>query len=174
MRRPAVADYCGLEGAAGLTTVLIGKAELGDVVQVWGDANLHVLTMGEIPPNPAQLIGSPRMVDLLEEARAGYEVVILDSPPLLPVADGAILSRLTDGALVVANCRTIHRPQVLEAIDSLEAVDARCLGIVANQVRDTAAHTYYGQPEQSWFARLLSGLVRPREPRQQGYPAAGS
>ena len=174
MRRPAVADYCGLEGAAGLTTVLIGKAELGDVVQVWGDANLHVLTMGEIPPNPAQLIGSPRMVDLLEEARAGYDVVILDSPPLLPVADGAILSRLTDGALVVANCRTIHRPQVLEAIDSLEAVDARCLGIVANQVRDTAAHTYYGQPEQSWFARLLSGLVRPREPRQQGYPAAGS
>jgi Mrp family chromosome partitioning ATPase len=114
------------------------------------------------------------MAALLEEARAGYDVVILDSPPLLPVADAAILSRLTDGALVVANCRTIHRPQVLEAIDSLEAVDARCLGIVANQVRDTAAHTYYGRPEQSWFARLIAGLVRHREPRQQSYPAAGS
>ncbi|GGR48607.1 capsular exopolysaccharide synthesis family protein [Nocardioides luteus] len=172
MRRPAVADYCGLEGAAGLTTVLIGKAELADVVQVWGDANLNVLTMGEIPPNPAQLLGSPRMVDLLEEARAAYDVVILDSPPLLPVADGAILSRLTDGALVVANCRTIHRPQVLEAIDSLENVDARCLGIVANQVRDTAAHTYYGQPEQTWFSRLLARFGR-TQAQQHHHPAAG-
>lgn len=172
MRRPAVADYCGLEGAAGLTTVLIGKAELADVVQVWGDANLNVLTMGEIPPNPAQLLGSPRMVDLLEEARAAYDVVILDSPPLLPVADGAILSRLTDGALVVANCRTIHRPQVLEAIDSLENVDARCLGIVANQVRDTAAHTYYGQPEQTWLSRLLARFGR-TQAQQHHHPAAG-
>lgn len=162
MRRPALAAYCNLEQSAGLTTVLIGKASLDEVVQVWGESSLQVLTLGKRPPNPSQLVGSQRMADLLDEMRAQYDFVVIDAPPLLPVADGAILARLSDGAVVVANCRKIHRQELADALEGLETVGARCLGVVANNVGSSSRTTYYGQPQRRlrlpWRMPSLKGL----------------
>lgn len=149
LRRPAVATLCRLEEAAGLTTVLIGRARLAEVTQRWGHPTLDVLTLGELPPNPSQLIDSPAMAALIDEARRDYDLVILDAPPLLPVADATVLARATDGALVVADCRRLHRHQLAEALATLSTVDARCLGVVANRVPGAGAEmAYYGRGDE--------------------------
>lgn len=156
LRRPAIADYCGLEGAAGLTTVLIGRARIDEVVQKWALPTLDVLTTGEIPPNPSQLVGSSAMAALLDEAREEYDLVMLDAPPLLPVADATVLARLTDGALVVAGCHKLHRHHLSAALASLETVGARCLGVVANRTGRTSHDAYYGRDRQGPFGRPSS------------------
>lgn len=148
LRRPSVAEYLGLEGAAGLTTVLIGRARLEDVAQPWGVGNLHVLTSGQIPPNPSELLGSDAMVRLLHQASASYDIVLLDTAPLLPVTDAAVLARAAGGALVVASAGQVHKQQLADALGALEVVDARVLGVVLNRAkrpeRDGYSYHYYG------------------------------
>lgn len=145
LRKPSVARLLGLESAAGLSTVLIGRAELAEVVQPAGRSSVDVLTSGPVPPNPAELLGSPAMFALLAHATATYDVVILDAPPLLPVTDAAILSRMTSGALLVVGSGEVRRPQLSGALDSLEAVEGRVLGIVLNKLqgRDVGYGGYY-------------------------------
>jgi capsular exopolysaccharide synthesis family protein len=150
LRRPAVAELLGLEGAVGLSTALIGRASVMDVVQDWGTAGLHVLPSGLVPPNASELLNSPAMRRVLEELRRHYDYVILDAAPLLPVADAVILSRAVDGALVVANVTKVRRHQLAHSVGSLAQVKARVLGVVLNQVqRNDPA---YGYEAHSWTA----------------------
>ena len=145
LRRPSVATYMGIEGEVGLTTVLIGRAAVHDVVQPWGNGLLHVLPAGQIPPNPSELLGSRSMAHLLDQLAQTYDIVLIDTSPLLPVTDAAILAKLTGGALVVAGSDMLHRQQLADAIGSLESVGARVLGVVLNRLPRTAsdAYTYY-------------------------------
>lgn len=163
LRRPSVARYLGLEGSVGLTTTLIGEARFDDVVQPWGDGTLHVLPAGQVPPNPSELLDSPAMAELLRDLGERYDVVILDSAPLLPVTDAAVLSRMTDGALVVVGCRRVHRAQLQDALTSLAAVEARVLGLLLNQVssKDSGAAVTYGSTPQS-TARAWPTTRRPQ------------
>jgi succinoglycan biosynthesis transport protein ExoP len=142
LRRPSVAEYMGLEGEVGLTTVLIGRATVEDVVQPWGNGNLHVLASGQIPPNPSELLGSRSMANLLDQLAQDYDVVLIDTPPLLPVTDAAILAKLTGGALVVVGSEKLHRQQLAEAMGSLETVGARVLGVVLNRLARTQSDSY--------------------------------
>lgn len=142
LRRPRVADYLNLEGAAGLTTVIIGQADLTDVVQPFGNGNLHVLTSGQIPPNPSELLGSDAMKRILQEATARYDTVILDAPPLLPVTDSAILSAICGGALLVVGSGSVRSPQLAGALESLDNVGGEVLGLVINKLRVENAGAY--------------------------------
>jgi polysaccharide biosynthesis transport protein len=147
LRRPSIAEYLGIEGSVGLTTVLIGRADVEDVVQPLGGTNLDLLPAGQIPPNPSELLGSMAMADLLERLSASYDIVLLDSPPLLPVTDAVVLSNLAGGALVVVGADRIHRPQLHEALESLETAGAHLFGLVMNKIarREAAAYAYgYG------------------------------
>jgi capsular exopolysaccharide synthesis family protein len=135
LRRPSLAGRLGLEGAAGLTTVLLGRAAVPDVVQEWGSTGLEVLTAGQVPPNPSELLGSPAMTRLLAELREAYDHVVLDTAPVLPVADALILSRAVDGMLLVANATRVRRAEFGQSVAALRRVDARVLGVVLNQAR---------------------------------------
>lgn len=135
LRRPRVADAFGLESAAGLTSVLIGQATLDDVVQPIGNTSLDVLTSGPIPPNPSEMLGFDAMKALLTQVGRLYDVVIIDSPPLLPVTDAAVLARSTAGALVVVGARVVRRGELDAALNTLDQVDARVLGLVLNKVQ---------------------------------------
>ena len=150
LRRPSVAEYMGVEGQTGLTTVLIGRATLTDVTQPWGDGNLHVLPSGQVPPNPSEMIGSQAMRWVIGQLTQQYDMVIVDAPPLLPVTDAAILSRVTSGALMVTAAHRSHRSDLAEGIDALDAVGARLLGIVLNRVprKHGDSYTYYDQEGQ--------------------------
>jgi capsular exopolysaccharide synthesis family protein len=134
LRRPSVAAYMGVEGSVGLTTVLIGKVAVQDALQPWGNGNLDVLAAGQVPPNPSELLGADSMAELVAQLGAEYDVVVIDTPPLLPVTDGAILARVVGGAIVVVGAGTVHRQQLEGALSALETVGARLLGLVVNRV----------------------------------------
>lgn len=134
LRKPTVAKAFGLVPGVGLTDLLIGKAELQDVLQPWGPSgNLWILGAGSIPPNPSELLGSNGMDILLHEI-AREAIVIVDAPPLLPVTDGAILTARTDGALVVISAGKTTTDELSKAIQNLERVSGHTLGVILNRV----------------------------------------
>ena len=144
LRRPSIAEYAGVEGQVGLTTVLIGRAEVEHVVQPLGRTGLDLLPAGQVPPNPSELLGSTAMAALLEQLSDSYDMVLLDSPPLLPVTDAVVLSLLAGGALVVVGADRIHRPQLQQSLESLETAGAHLFGVVMNKIarREAAAYAY--------------------------------
>lgn len=144
LRRPSVAEYLGLEGNAGLTTVLIGEADLEDVAQPLGTEGLEALAAGPIPPNPSELLGSKNMQELLADATAKYDFVVIDTAPLLAVTDAVVLSHYVGGTVVVAQSERVRKPQLSQALDKLEAVETRLLGIILNRVAhgSRGAYTY--------------------------------
>jgi capsular exopolysaccharide synthesis family protein len=149
LRKPRLGRLLDLEGSAGLTSVLIGEAKVCEVVQEWGPDALRVLTSGLLPPNPSELLASPAMNAFLEEARANYDVVILDTSPLLPVTDGAVTATQADGVIMLVRYGKTARDQVSHSLDMLRAGDARILGTVfsmAPLARNERQPSYYEDP----------------------------
>jgi capsular exopolysaccharide synthesis family protein len=146
LRRPKIANYLGLEGAVGLTDILIGRAELQDVIQPWGRAKLFVLPAGHIPPNPSELLGSARMEHIIAEFNRAFDVVIFDTPPLLPVTDAAILAKKVGGAIIVVAAGLAHKNQLKGAVTALENVGAPISGLVLTMLPTTGPDAYgYGR-----------------------------
>lgn len=150
LRNPSVHRYLGVEGGAGLTTVLIGDARLDDVVQHLEIENLSVLASGPVPPNPGELLDSEPMHRLLSTAAATYDVVIVDSAPLLAVSDALPLARRIAGTLFVTGSGSVRRTQLAQALRKLQLVEVRPLGIVLNGVSRGDLSPYasaYGGPD---------------------------
>lgn len=142
LRKPKVSRYMGIEGSIGLTTHLIGKAPLQDVIQTWGKINLHVLPAGKVPPNPSELLGSENMQRLLEFLEGQYDVILLDSAPLLPVTDAAVLSRITGGVALVVSVGKTTNPQLRAAMGHLTNVGGKLLGFVMNKIPTKGVEAY--------------------------------
>jgi capsular exopolysaccharide synthesis family protein len=144
LRRPRVTSYLGLVGGVGLTNVLTGRAQLEDVVQAYDDGSLVVIGAGPVAPNPAQLLASAAMAALLVKLKATYDYVILDAPPLLPVADATGLSVLADGVLLAVRHGSTTKDQLRQTRAMLERVGAKIVGAVLNIVppRDEVSGTY--------------------------------
>lgn len=138
LRRPKLLDYLGLEGAVGLTDLVIGRVELDDVIQTFGEFDLNVLGAGQTPPNPSELLGSAETELLLRELELRYDYVLVDAPPLLPVTDAAVLSRLVGGTVVAVGAEMADRADLESSLEALSAVEASVLGIVLNRARDAA------------------------------------
>ncbi|AOY70099.1 chromosome partitioning protein [Arthrobacter sp. ZXY-2] len=152
LRRPMVDEYLGLERNAGLTTALVGSAELSDLLQPWGDDNLYVLTSGQVPPNPSELLGSLEMKQLIARLEETFDIVIIDAPPLLPVTDAAVLSQHVGGVVLVVGSQKLKMNELEKSLAALALVDSTLLGIVLNRVPakgpDSYSYTYYGKTEQ--------------------------
>jgi capsular exopolysaccharide synthesis family protein len=144
LRRPQIAKRLGLDDAVGTTSVLIGQVSLADALQDYGSTGLKVLTCGPIPPNPAELLQSVAMEKLMGDLRDDFDVVIIDAPPLLPVTDAALLAAQADGALIVLRHGKTTRDQLNHAVERVEAVDAKTLGIVVNMAPARKAGRSYG------------------------------
>lgn len=154
LRLPRVAEYMGIEGGAGLTDVLIGRAALADVLQQWGSGRLFVLPSGRIPPNPAELLGSEAMRRTIQALGNSFDYVLIDAPPLLLVTDAAVVSRLTSGALLVAASGSTRKPQFAAAIEKLNTIGSRIFGVVVSKMPPKGpdsygygAYSYSGMPE---------------------------
>ncbi|MEV4687298.1 polysaccharide biosynthesis tyrosine autokinase [Microbacterium sp. LWH3-1.2] len=145
LRKPKVAEYLGVEGGAGLTDVLIGRARLADVMLPWGNRSLYVLPAGKIPPNPSELLGSKSMHQLLEALERDFDVVLCDAPPLLPVTDAAILANATSGAILVVRAGHTNRHQLSGAVEALNVAGARIAGVAMTMVPTRGPDSYaYG------------------------------
>jgi polysaccharide biosynthesis transport protein len=142
LRRPRLLHYMGLEGSIGLTDVLIYRADLSEVLQPFGRTTLTVMGAGQIPPNPSELLGSQTMIETLRDLEARFDHVLIDAPPLLPVTDATILSTLVGGAIVVVGAGIATREQLRKALESIDAVRGRTLGIVINRLPRAEAIAY--------------------------------
>jgi capsular exopolysaccharide synthesis family protein len=145
LRKPKVAEYLGIEGGAGLTDVLIGRARLGDVMLPWGNRSLYVLPSGKIPPNPSELLGSKSMRELLAALERDVDIVLCDAPPLLPVTDAAILANAMSGAILVVAAGRTNRHQLSGAVDALNTAGAHVAGVAMTMVPTRGPDSYaYG------------------------------
>lgn len=151
LRRPMVNEYLGLDRSAGLTTALIGAADVNDLLQSWGEDNLFVLASGQIPPNPSELLGSDAMKNLVEGLEGVFDSVIIDAPPLLPVTDAAVLSQHVGGVLLVVGVQKLKRQDLEKSVNALSLVGADLLGVVLNRLPskgpDAYEYTYYTNGE---------------------------
>lgn len=142
LRKPSVHKNFKVSNLAGLSEVLIGKAQLNEVIQNRNE-HLDILTSGKIPPNPAEMLASSAMTNLIDKLKEEYDVIIIDSAPLGAVTDAQILSTKVDGTILVTRAERTKREVVLEAKNSLEKVGANILGCVLHAVENTKGKYYY-------------------------------
>lgn len=147
LRRSTVDQTFGLHGTTkGLTSYLVHRFdELTDVIHKTEVENLSVIPSGPIPPNPAELIASQGMKDVLDKLKESFDLVIVDAPPLLPVTDGQIMANMVDGVVLVVRQNHTLKSGVKEAKQTLENAKANILGVVFNDVESSNDHGYYGE-----------------------------
>ncbi len=153
MRRPSVARHLGLRSETGLSTQLATTSS-ETAVQGWPDVpNLSVLPAGPPPVRPAELIGSERMRALLTKWRAEYDHVIIDTPPVLSVTDGVLLSTVSDCVLLVMRSGVTPKGALQRANQLLSSVSARVLGLVINDVdlNSVGHYSYYGSKYYGYY-----------------------
>ena len=131
LRKPSLQQLFGLPPGPGLAEYLSGAVELKDVMRFLPDHNLTVIHAGSAPTNPAELLGSTAMRRLLDQLRTRYDRVLLDTPPVLPLADVAVLAPLVDGTLMVVRAGVTPKPAIENALRAFDS--SRLLGVVLNE-----------------------------------------
>lgn len=142
LRRPRLARYAELKSDVGLSTFLTGGADLKDVVFQTGLDNLYMLPSGPIPVDPSGLIGSHRMQSLLAEVSKRFDIVLIDSPPVLGVSDASLLVSRADATLLVLQPRKMPIKALKRARMLVEQAGGSIMGLVMNNV-DIAGDTQY-------------------------------
>lgn len=135
IRKPRCHRAFAVKNRLGLTNVLVESVELSAAVQESGTQGLWVLTSGPIPPNPAELLESKAMADVLQTARNQFDHVLLDSPPAGALADATILASKVDGIILVVTAGETRVDHAREVKESLERAKGKILGVVLNKVR---------------------------------------
>jgi len=146
LRRPALHRLFGLPNTRGLTTALVEDLPFAEVAQPTHVPNLSLVPSGVLPPNPAELVGSRRMRELLEAARSTYDLVVCDSPPVIAVSDGVALAAQCDGVILVVRVGTVSHDVLRRVAEQIEAVKGKILGVLLNSVdltRDGYYYSYY-------------------------------
>jgi tyrosine-protein kinase Etk/Wzc len=159
MRRPVLHAQFGVERTPGLGDVLAGKATLEEAVVATEVNGLHLLPAGTHPPNPAELLGSDRMREVIHGLRERFECRVFDSPPTLAVTDAAVLGPRLEGVLLVVRAEKAERDAVTLAVTQLRHVGALVLGVVLNDAKSDGVYryyrSYYGEEEPGRLAKLL-------------------
>ncbi len=142
LRNPTLQRILGSRHQSGLTSVLAGEAKLDDVIRKTPHPGLMVLPAGPIPPNPAELLHSQAMKEIIADLESRGDLVIFDSPPMLLVADAMLLGSELDAAIVVTEAGGVTRKMVQQVKDSLQTAKIRILGVILNKVVESAGSHY--------------------------------
>jgi protein-tyrosine kinase len=147
LRRPTMHYTFRLDNHVGLTNVLTKQVSLERAVQSTEQENLYVLTSGPIPPNPAELLGSRSMEELLKQAFTQYDLVLFDTPPVLAVTDAQILANLCDGIVLVVSSGKTEIEAAQKAKEALANAKGKLLGVVLNnkKMKESQYYYYYGR-----------------------------
>jgi len=180
LRRPRLAAFFGLDEGVGLTSVMIGETTLDQALQAVPDIpGLAVLGCGPIPPNPAELLSRPKLAEIFDQLKEHFDIVLIDSSPLLPVTDPILLSRLSDTTLLVVASGHTTKRQLKRGVEQLAQVGTRHIGIVLNEVTRRGGDVYgeydhsytYGARKKSSVTPSSNGHADHQPPETR--PAAG-
>jgi len=181
LRRPMLHQHFGIAKTPGLSDLIVGKCVASQSIQGTRYRGLQVLPCGYQPPNPVELLGSPTMKQIVEALRSHYEWVLFDAPPLLAMADAPVLCPLVEGVVLVIAAEAATRPAVQRAMDSIQSVGGKVMGVVLNKVnleRNAYYYSqYYGEYYRNYYAegaqaRPSSAGADRREPGRAGARAA--
>ncbi|KIL40137.1 capsular biosynthesis protein [Gordoniibacillus kamchatkensis] len=143
MRRPSQHHIFMLSNRYGLSSYLSHQVDLDEIIVDSTIPNLSVIVAGPIPPNPSELLASKRMSAMLEQLREQFDMIIIDTPPIMAVADAQIAATLCDGVLLVMDSGRVKREIAMKSKQKLEHVKARILGVVLNKISRKNANSYY-------------------------------
>ena len=143
MRNPTQHKLFGLTNTEGLSVALVQDKDFHLLIKETAVPGVQVLTGGPIPPNPAELVGSKRMKRLIEEVSLQYDVVLIDTPPIIAVTDGAIIAQIVDGVILVLASGEVNKDYALRAKEQLDKVGAKILGAVLNKADLKTSEYYY-------------------------------
>lgn len=143
-RRPRCHKVFGVDNTVGVTAMIDGDFELADVIQQTEIENLSILPCGRRPPNPSELLTSRKFSDLLEVLREQYDLIIVDTPPVLAVTDPLNVAPRVDGVIVVLRLTKSARASSQQTLEALEEVGAKVLGVVVNGVGGGQTYSAYG------------------------------
>ena len=156
LRRPTLNLHFGLQKTPGLSDLIVGKSAAAQAIQSTRVNGLQLLACGYQPPNPAELLGSPMMKQILEALRAHYDWVLIDAPPVLAMADAPVLCSLVEGVVLVLAAEVATKPAVIRAIDQVQGVGGKLVGVMLNKVnleRNSYYYSqYYGEYYRSYYA----------------------
>lgn len=172
LRRPTLNQHFGVVKTPGLTDLIVGKAAASQAIHSTKIEGLQMLPCGYLTPNPAELLGSPMMKQIIDALRAHYEWVLIDAPPLLAMADAPVLCPLVDGVVLVIAAESASKPAVMRAIEQVGAVGGKVAGLVLNKVNLERNSYYYGQYYGEYYrsyyaeggAKKATGEAGPRKP----------
>ena len=143
LRRSNVHKIFNLPNLNGLTTLLTDDININAVLSFIDVPNLYVLTSGPKPPNPSELLGSRKMKALLEKMKEEFDMVLIDAPPVLPVADASVLGTIVDGTIMLINYGQVDFDLAVRAKEQLEKVNARIMGVIINNIPSKEDSYYY-------------------------------
>ncbi|MGD9040792.1 MAG: polysaccharide biosynthesis tyrosine autokinase [Desulfobacteraceae bacterium] len=168
LRKPAIDKVFDVEMTPGLTDILLENYQWRDTVKTVMDMamgeltqtqiirtpgldNLHIITSGPIPPNPAELIDSPTFTEFMEEAKEDYDMIIFDSPPILSTADAAILGAKVDGVLLVYRVGSVSKGLLKRSVTQLQQVKSNILGVILNGMRPEVSPDFQDYKYYSYY-----------------------
>jgi capsular exopolysaccharide synthesis family protein len=164
LRRPTLHQHFAVHKAPGLSDLIVGKCQASEAVQVTRFKGLHILPCGYIPPNPAELLGSQNMKNALAAFRQHYDWVLIDTAPILAMADTPVVCPYTDGLVLVVAAEATTRPSIQRAIDQVQGVGGKLLGVVLNKVNLERNSYYYGQ----YYGEYYRSYYTESNARRQG------
>ncbi len=141
LRKPRIHRYLGVKKKTGLTSVISGQASLSEAINKDVRKDLDVLTSGELPPNPAELLSSERMQEVIDELSQRYDYIFFDTPPVTVVTDASALSPFVDGMMIVVRQNHTDHESLSSAINLLNIANAKIIGFFVN---DVVKKTKYG------------------------------
>ena len=149
LRNPSIHKMFRLNNIYGLTDILAKDRAVDKCIQETELENLYVLTAGAIPPNPAEILSSEKMKNLIEDLKNIYDYIFIDTPPIGLVTDAGVLSSFIDGVVLVVKSESVEKKYLEETKKKLDAVDARILGAILNsyksEQKDYNYYSYYGK-----------------------------
>jgi capsular exopolysaccharide synthesis family protein len=174
LRKPRLGEFFGIDERLGLTTAILGEQPVEELIQpVPGDDNLWLLGSGQMPPNPAELLNGRRIQEVFSTLRRLFDLVLIDSPPVLPVTDAVVLAKDADATLLIVAAGQTSRGDLQRAAEKLAQVNARVVGLVLNETSRQAAGYGYGY-QYGYGGTYVSDRSLPAVPAQLNGTAAAS
>ena len=168
MRKPRIHELMNVKQDPGLSSLIVGRAKANEVVQKTGTANLWVMPAGPNPPNPAELLGSTRFIQLVKAFGDHFDWVVIDSPPVMAVTDPSVVAHRTTGVIFVIGSEQVNRHKALTAVQRLQASKAKILGAILNRANVERNPYYYSH----YYTHEYAGYYTSEKKKVQAGPTA--